>query len=105
MEYLRKKEIDNPLGSLNAFLKKADEPTLVEASAEINFLSHMGIAKDDRVVFLSSDTDEGEMAANSLARKLENIKKIAHALHGKAAKLVYQSPAAGDVTVFDHSPY
>lgn len=31
--------------------------------------------------------------------------KIAHALHGKARKLVYRSPAAGDVTIFDHSPY
>lgn len=28
---------------------------------------------------------------------------VAHALHGKARKLVYQSPATGEVTVFDHS--
>lgn len=31
--------------------------------------------------------------------------KIAHALHGKAKRLIYRSPAAGDVVVFDHDPY
>jgi hypothetical protein len=31
--------------------------------------------------------------------------KIAHALHGVARKLIYRSPAAGDVIVFDHDPY
>ena len=31
--------------------------------------------------------------------------KIAHALHGKARKLIYRSPAAGDVTIFDHDPF
>ncbi|MBI5194642.1 MAG: hypothetical protein HZA08_14585 [Nitrospirae bacterium] len=30
--------------------------------------------------------------------------KIAHALHGKARKLVYRSPVTGDVAIFDHSP-
>ena len=30
--------------------------------------------------------------------------KIAHALHGKARKLVYKSPVTGDVVIFDHSP-
>jgi len=30
--------------------------------------------------------------------------KIAHALHGKAKKLIYRSPVTGDVTIFDHSP-
>lgn len=30
--------------------------------------------------------------------------KIAHALHGKARKLVYRSPVTGDVVIFDHSP-
>lgn len=30
--------------------------------------------------------------------------KIAHALHGKARKLIYRSPVTGDVVVFDHSP-
>lgn len=31
--------------------------------------------------------------------------KIAHALHGKARKLIYRSPVTGDVVIFDHSPY
>jgi hypothetical protein len=30
--------------------------------------------------------------------------KIAHALHGKARKLMYRSPVTGDVVIFDHSP-
>ncbi len=30
--------------------------------------------------------------------------KIAHALHGKARRLIYRSPVAGDVVIFDHSP-
>lgn len=30
--------------------------------------------------------------------------KVAHALHGKARKLVYNSPVTGDVVIFDHSP-
>ena len=29
---------------------------------------------------------------------------IAHALHGKARKLIYRSPVTGDVVVFDHNP-
>lgn len=31
--------------------------------------------------------------------------KLAHALHGKAVKLIYRSPVTGDVVIFDHSPY
>ncbi len=31
--------------------------------------------------------------------------KIAHALHGKARKLIYRSPVTSDVVIFDHSPY
>lgn len=31
--------------------------------------------------------------------------KIAHALHGKARRLVYNSPVTGDVVIFDHSPF
>ncbi len=30
--------------------------------------------------------------------------KIAHALHGKARKLIYRSPVTGDVIIYDHSP-
>lgn len=31
--------------------------------------------------------------------------KIAHALHGKARKLIYRSPVTGDVVIFDHNPF
>jgi len=31
--------------------------------------------------------------------------KIAHALHGKATALYYDSPASGEVLVFDHNPH
>jgi len=31
--------------------------------------------------------------------------KIAHALHGKAKRLVYRSPVNGDVVIFDHDPF
>jgi hypothetical protein len=31
--------------------------------------------------------------------------KIAHALHGKARRLIYRSPVTGDVTIFDHDPF
>jgi len=31
--------------------------------------------------------------------------KIAHALHGKARRLVYRSPVTGDVVIFDHNPF
>jgi hypothetical protein len=31
--------------------------------------------------------------------------RIAHALHGKAKKLLYRSPVTGDVVVFDHDPF
>jgi len=30
---------------------------------------------------------------------------IAHALHGKAMKLIYSSPVSGEVVIFDHSPF
>jgi len=29
---------------------------------------------------------------------------VAHALHGKARRLVYTSPVSGEVVVFDHTP-
>ena len=30
---------------------------------------------------------------------------VAHALHGKAKKLIYRSPVTGDVPIFDHDPF
>jgi hypothetical protein len=31
--------------------------------------------------------------------------KVAHALHGKARKLIYSSPVTGEVMIFDHDPF
>lgn len=31
--------------------------------------------------------------------------KIAHALHGKARKLIYSSPVTGEIVIFDHDPW
>ncbi len=31
--------------------------------------------------------------------------RLAHALHGKALKLIYDSPPTGEVVVFDHDPF
>lgn len=31
--------------------------------------------------------------------------RIAHALHGKAKKLLYDSPVTGEVMIFDHDPF
>ncbi len=31
--------------------------------------------------------------------------KIAHALHGKARRLIYRSPVTGDVVIYDHDPF
>ena len=31
--------------------------------------------------------------------------KIAHALHGKARRLLYKSPVTGEVVIFDHDPF
>ena len=30
---------------------------------------------------------------------------IAHALHGKAKRLIYSSPVSGEVIIFDHDPF
>lgn len=31
--------------------------------------------------------------------------RLAHALHGKAKRLLYRSPTTGDVVVFNHDPF
>lgn len=31
--------------------------------------------------------------------------RVAHALHGKATTLKYNSPATGEVVIFDHNPH
>lgn len=31
--------------------------------------------------------------------------KVAHALHGRVKRLIYNSPVTGDVAIFDHDPF
>lgn len=31
--------------------------------------------------------------------------RVAHTLHGKCVSLKYDSPATGEVVIFDHNPY
>ncbi len=31
--------------------------------------------------------------------------RLAHALHGKVLKLIYDSPATGEVVIFNHDPH
>ena len=31
--------------------------------------------------------------------------KVAHALHGRAKKLIYNSPVTGEIVIFDHDPF
>ncbi len=61
--------------TLDRYLGNADSATLQKASAELNSLFHMGVHKKDRVVFLSSDTDDGETVARCLAAVLRNNKE------------------------------
>lgn len=70
--FAKLKDSDND--DLERYLNSADNATLQKASAELNSLFHMGVNKNDRVVFLSSDTDDGEMVANCLANVLRNNK-------------------------------
>lgn len=31
--------------------------------------------------------------------------RLSHVLHGKAKRLIYRAPAAGDLVIFDHDPF
>ena len=48
---------------------------------------------------------EGEEVTLTGAAPVWLYLKIAHALHGKARKLVYHAPVTGDVVIFDHDPF
>jgi hypothetical protein len=48
---------------------------------------------------------EGEDVVLTGAAPVWLYLKVAHALHGKAKRLVYRSPVTGDVVIFDHDPF
>jgi hypothetical protein len=58
--------------------------------------SYMGLAKT-----LAGDGNDVVLTG---AAPIWLYLKIAHALHGKARRLIYRSPVTGDVLIFDHSP-
>lgn len=48
---------------------------------------------------------EGEEVVLTGAAPVWLYLKTAHALHGKAKKLIYRSPVTSDVVIFDHNPF
>ena len=48
---------------------------------------------------------EGQDAVLTGAAPVWLYLTIAHALHGKAKRLIYRSPVTGDVVIFDHDPF
>jgi hypothetical protein len=48
---------------------------------------------------------EGEEVVLTGAAPVWLYLKVAHALHGKARRLLYRSPVTGDVVIFDHDPF
>lgn len=70
-DYIKREKIEL---SIERFLQTSDESRLMKASAEINSLLKRGLTENDRIVFLSSDTDEGESVAYSIAKTLKRLK-------------------------------
>lgn len=70
-DYIRREKIEI---SIDKFLQTNDVLVLMKASAEINSLLRMGLSEKDRIVFLSSDTDDCEFVAHNIARTLKNLK-------------------------------
>lgn len=60
---------------------------------------------DDYIAKAKDLAGEGNVIVLTGAAPVWLYLKIAHALHGKARKLIYRSPVTGDVVIFDHSPY
>jgi len=75
-----------------------DISTLYNETAKLSQLS-------DYVAQAKDQAGEGNVVKLTGAGPVWLYLKIAHALHGKAVKLYYDSPASGEVLVFDHDPY
>lgn len=59
---------------LRDFFKVANNRELMEMSAEINSLFRMGLKEGDKILFLSSDTDECEAISLAIADEIEKRK-------------------------------
>ena len=51
------------------------------------------------------EADEGNEITLTGAAPVWLYLAISHALHGKAKKLVYNSPVTGNMVIFDHNPF
>lgn len=76
--------------TLDALVRFANEVGPTVASAELNALDRMKVEKRDRLVFLHSDTPEGEMCALALARYCQN-KLDVEAIALRIAQLEYST--------------
>ena len=79
-------------------MKCIDISTLFQDTAKLSDLGRY--VQDARAL-----AGEGEEVVLTGAGPVWLYLKIAHALHGKARKLIYRSPVTGDVVIFDHDPY
>ncbi len=79
-------------------MKEIDLETFYEETAKLPFLP----AYLDRAVALAGEGDEVVLTGKA---PVWLYLCVAHALHGKAKKLIYRSPVTGDVVVFDHNPF
>jgi hypothetical protein len=75
-----------------------DMSKLYDETAKLSQLS-------DYVLQAKAQAGEGNVVKLTGAAPVWMYLKIAHALHGKATKLYYDSPASGEVLVFDHDPH
>lgn len=70
----RQQDVRDLRSCVEAFVKGKSAEQLMSVSAEINSLIRFGLTTGDRVVFLCSDTEEGPIIADILAKVLENNK-------------------------------
>jgi len=75
-----------------------DISELYDETAKLSQLS-------DYVAKVKAQAGEGNVIKLTGAGPVWLYLKIAHALHGKALKLYYDSPASGEVLIFDHDPH
>lgn len=60
---------------------------------------------DDYEAAVLDQAGEGEVVKLTGAGPVWLYLRLAHTLHGKALKLIYDSPATGEVLIFDHDPH
>jgi len=75
-----------------------DLSTLYSGTAKLGELDHY-------VQIAQQQAGEGQCIILTGQAPIWMYLKIAHALHGKARKLIYSSPVTGEVVIFDHDPF